>query len=203
MRLAVARNTKTKQLEEELKRAQDIGNNLNPKRELLVNIEEQIKRMLLAKYESDKAAISSVLWEHCEVLQTTLDKLRSGLEVGLEEVDRFISHPAQVQGTAAHVVWDGDQLIVTPTRLCVTRGADVVPRQERGQSQESGLPTTQLQVQGINDLELDKQSENMFSTSSSDTSNNYKERRTTSSDDCAIEVRSRNILCPDLSSLNG
>ena len=146
-----------------------------------------------------------MLWVYCEDLQKTLDKLRSGLEVGLDEVDRFISHPVQVQETVAHVVWDGDQLLVTPTMLCVTRGADLLPRQvqERGQSRESGLPTTQLQIQGTKDLVLDKQSENMFTTSSSDTSNNYKERSTTSSDDCGIEARSTNILCPGLSSLNG
>ena len=48
-----------------MKRAQDIVNNLTPKRELLVNIEEQIKHMLLAKYESENAAIVSILVFKC------------------------------------------------------------------------------------------------------------------------------------------
>ena len=54
-------NNKTEQLEEELKRAQDICNNLIDEREWLANIVGQIKRMLLAKYESEKAAIVSIL----------------------------------------------------------------------------------------------------------------------------------------------
>ena len=54
-------NNKTEQLEEELKRAQDICNNLIDEREWLANIVGQIKRMLLAKYESEKAAIVSMV----------------------------------------------------------------------------------------------------------------------------------------------
>ena len=58
-------NNKTEQLEEELKRAQDICNNLIDEREWLANIVGQIKRMLLAKYESEKAAIVSILVYKC------------------------------------------------------------------------------------------------------------------------------------------